>query len=228
MKAGLFGAVAAIALAVPGVARGATINDPPGDANGAGNAGLSVVSDPVSDASRDLTRVAVERTLDGITVRYTLSAPPQLGGPQTFAILRGTRGACGVSLVAAWGFDGGPVAFSDLDDCAEEFLGIGAPGYSATLEGSTVVARFPYTALAGNRMGIGPDTALTGLRAETRIGTFHTSGTFVSCDPDCEDEGFSYAKSGFLGPVIDITDETADLTPQAKPLRSIKTRRKRR
>lgn len=204
MKAGLLGAAAAIALAVPAGAQGAVIDDPAGDANGTGNAGLSVVTAPVSDASRDIVRITVDRVTDGITVRFGLSAPPDLGGPTTFAILRGSRGGCGFNLATAWG-GGGPIAVSDLDDCDEEFLGIGAPGYSAWVDGATVVAHYPYAALTGNFMGIGPSTELRALRAETRVGTFGSVGGFSSCDPDCEHEGFSYAKSGYIGPVIDST-----------------------
>ena len=228
MKAGLAGAAATIALAVPGVAQGAVITDVTGDANGVANAGLSVATAPVSDASRDLTQVDVDRTADGIVVRFHLAAAPQLGGAPTFAILRGQRGVCGVSLAVAWGGEGGPTAVSDLDDCDEEFFGIGAPGFSAAVEGTTLVARYPYAALAGNRMGIGPSTALTDLRAETRIGTFGSSGGFSSCSPEpCEPNGFSYARSGFIGPLVDITEGQAALTP-AKAIRRLAGRRTRR
>ena len=217
---------ALLCLTAPTAAQAIVIDDPANDANAVGNTGLSVATGPVSDASRDITRVAVTRDTSGITVRWSLSAAPQKDGPVTFAILRGTRGLCGVSLVVSWGMGDGPIALSDLDDCDEEFLGIGAPGYSATISGSTVTARYPYAALRANRMGIGPSTRLESLRGETLVGTFHSSGGFTSCDPDCPNEGFSYAKSGFLGPIIDVTDQGATLAATVRGPSARATRRR--
>jgi hypothetical protein len=144
-------------------------------------------------------------------VRFGLSAPPALDGPMTFGVLRAARAGCDVNLAVMWGNVGGegdstPVAVSDLDNCDEEFLGIGAPGYSAAVEGASIVARYPYSALANNRMGIGPSTTLRNLRAETRVGTWGTAGGFSSCSPEpCEPSGMSWAKSGYIGPLIDAT-----------------------
>jgi hypothetical protein len=218
MRAGaLLALAAAVAAVAPATAGATTIDDPAGDANGLGNAGLSLATAPASDATRDLTRVTVARDREGLTVRFALAARPQLDGPISFAILRGARGGCGVSLAVAWGSlvddaGAGPIAVSDLDDCDDEFFGIGAPGYSVALEGSTLVARYPWSALAANRMGIGPATALRKLTAETRVGTFGSTGTFSHCHPDpCEAEGLNHTKSGFIGPIVDVTAQGDDL-----------------
>jgi hypothetical protein len=203
------GAAVVAAMVWCGGASAATvITDPPGDANGGANAGLGLATAPASDATRDLTRVTVSSTAGALSVAFETSAPLTPGTLPTFVTLHATAGTCPVRLMA-WldgvQAQGTPVRVATADSVACGGF-ITQPGYSLSGAGTKLVARFPYAALARNRVPITASTPLTHLSADTRVGTYTT--LFYLCGGNvphlCDTQG-SFRQSLYLGPLVDAT-----------------------
>jgi hypothetical protein len=222
----IVGAVAALAVAAPAHAS-VVINDPAGDANGLGTAALNQSTGPASDASRDITSVTVSREPGNLVVRYALAGAPDLDGPMTTLLLRGKKGACNSMLAVMWGNFGtenaapseqGPLAMSDFNGCPRDTWGPTAAGHSVSLNGSTIVARYSL------ENAFLDSTPLTGLRAQTIVGTYYARGQVSSCYPSPCPWYWpkDYYDSDFVGAIVDSTEQASESAEVSRTVRSVK------
>src|SRR4051812_483943 len=149
-------ATAALWAALTGAAMASTpvtvITDPVGDANGLGTLGIDQATAPVSDGTHDLTAVKLSTDGDALRVVFEQSAAPDPAGPQTFTMLRFNLGDCPVQVGVVYGKldtseTGGPVTLVDSGSCTADGFSLAGVGTSA-IQGTSVVARFPFADLA--------------------------------------------------------------------------------